>query len=452
MLLASIGVARMLGTQEFGEFGVIQSTVGLFGVFAGFGLGVTTTKFVAEYRSINPQKTGRIIALSNIIALTTGSVMAIALFIGAPYLAEKIFGAPHLSLLLQIGAGLLFFSALNGLQTGTLAGFEAFRVIAKVNMISGIFSFPLILGGTYFFRLDGAVWGLMISMATNCMLNNIALRKITGSADVPVVYTGCFAESPIIWRFCIPAVISGMVAAPITWACTAVLVNQPNGYIEIGIYSAVTKFQMLVTYTGSMLGSALLPILASREAASNETFNRSNVVLSWALGFSAAIPLICFPEIVEFIFGNQFEGLQTRKTVVLVMCFTCITLYRQGLTRTIIANEMMWWGLLDNLLWAAILSVSFFFLRHLGAVGMAGSFLIAYALNTIIFVPFYTRKALVPFGIMISKEAYLIWGILTAMALFSYMGSSLIFRSVLFLFGVFFLFFAFKRLVKINNS
>jgi len=38
----------LLGTVGFGELGVIQSTVGMFGVFAGLGLGMTATKYVAS--------------------------------------------------------------------------------------------------------------------------------------------------------------------------------------------------------------------------------------------------------------------------------------------------------------------------------------------------------------------------------------------------------------------
>jgi len=44
MLVASIFVARMLGKTGFGELGMIQSTVGMFGVFAGFGLGLNCNK------------------------------------------------------------------------------------------------------------------------------------------------------------------------------------------------------------------------------------------------------------------------------------------------------------------------------------------------------------------------------------------------------------------------
>ena len=50
MLAAWVLVARMLGKTGYGELGMIQSTVGMFGVFAGFGLGLSATKHVAEFR------------------------------------------------------------------------------------------------------------------------------------------------------------------------------------------------------------------------------------------------------------------------------------------------------------------------------------------------------------------------------------------------------------------
>ena len=43
-LVGSILAARILGKVSFGELGTIQSTVGLFAVFAGFGIGITATK------------------------------------------------------------------------------------------------------------------------------------------------------------------------------------------------------------------------------------------------------------------------------------------------------------------------------------------------------------------------------------------------------------------------
>ena len=70
---ASIVTARILGKVGFGELGMIRSTVGMFGVFAGLGLGLTATKHVAEFRSNHPEKAGRVIGLSAIVATFSGA-------------------------------------------------------------------------------------------------------------------------------------------------------------------------------------------------------------------------------------------------------------------------------------------------------------------------------------------------------------------------------------------
>lgn len=95
ILCATIVVVRILGKTVFGELGMIRSTVGMFGVFAGFGLGLTATKHVAEFRQSDPERAGRIIGLSGFSALGTGGVMALALFFFAPWLAEHTINAPH---------------------------------------------------------------------------------------------------------------------------------------------------------------------------------------------------------------------------------------------------------------------------------------------------------------------------------------------------------------------
>ena len=58
-------VGRLLGKTGFGEIGMIQNTVGIFGAAAGFGMGMAATKYVAEYRRTDPNRAGRFIALAS---------------------------------------------------------------------------------------------------------------------------------------------------------------------------------------------------------------------------------------------------------------------------------------------------------------------------------------------------------------------------------------------------
>src|SRR4051794_20355891 len=72
VLVSSIIIARVLGKKEFGEFGIIRSTVNVFTNVAGFGLGITATKYVAEAYKTHKKKTGEIIGITNVFALIFG--------------------------------------------------------------------------------------------------------------------------------------------------------------------------------------------------------------------------------------------------------------------------------------------------------------------------------------------------------------------------------------------
>jgi len=55
-----------------GQLGMVQSTAGMFGIFAGFGMGLTANKHVAELKIKDPARAGRIIGLSSLVSWTTG--------------------------------------------------------------------------------------------------------------------------------------------------------------------------------------------------------------------------------------------------------------------------------------------------------------------------------------------------------------------------------------------
>ena len=109
LILTSIIVARILGLEEFGELGIIRSTISMFSVFAGFGLGLTATKYVAELKIKDKEKTGKIIGLTTLFAVAAGFVIAIIIFVFASFIAETTLNSPHLVDELRFSAVILFF-------------------------------------------------------------------------------------------------------------------------------------------------------------------------------------------------------------------------------------------------------------------------------------------------------------------------------------------------------
>ena len=129
-LIVNIIVARILMKQSFGEYAMVYGTVLTASTLAQLAMGYTATKYIAEFRSSDPERAGRIMGLCVTISALMAGAGTILLIAIAPWLAGTILKAPHLAIALMIGSGFLFFSSINGYQTGALSGLEAYGGLA----------------------------------------------------------------------------------------------------------------------------------------------------------------------------------------------------------------------------------------------------------------------------------------------------------------------------------
>jgi O-antigen/teichoic acid export membrane protein len=291
-LLASILIARMLGKDGFGELGIIQGTVGMFGVFAGLGLGQTGTKYIAEFHAKDPVKAGRIMSLTARISWLTGGVGAVLLIVAGSWLAEHTLAAPHLGPLLQGSCALVLFSVANGTQIGALSGFEAFRSIAWANLISGLLAFPLLVLFTWRWGLEGSVGGLTASIVVNWALTHFCLRRESQKAGVPFAPSGWQEEWSVLWRFSLPAFLSGIMMVPVNWVCSAILANRPGGFAELGVYSAANQIFSAVLFLPSILTQPVLPTLTSVLTAGDRTQARKILVATSMVSLLTVLPFV----------------------------------------------------------------------------------------------------------------------------------------------------------------
>ncbi len=386
MLCATIAVARMLGREVYGELGIIQATIGMLSVFAGFGLGLTATKHVAELRNTDPYRAGRIMGISSLFASLSGGVMALSLFIAAPFLAEYSLNAPHLTYELRVGCMGLFISALNGAQVGALSGLEAFKTIARVNLYVGLLSFPLLVAGAYYGGLLGVVWALVINHTVNWFLNHIALRRESQKAGVPFIFTGCGKEWPILWRFSLPAALSGLLVAPVNWASSALLVNQEGGYAEMGLFSAANQWRIAVLFIPGMLGQVILPLLSSLTSTSEtreyQKLLKINILLNVGIAVAVVVPLVIIAPYIMKAYGAGFE--QGERVLRVLVCGAILIAVNNVVGQAIISKGKMWLGFTFNLLWAVCYLLASYLLinKGYGALGLAYSTLIAYTAHT----------------------------------------------------------------------
>lgn len=400
LLLTSIAIARIVGKEQFGEFGMITNTVGMFSVFAGFGLGMTATKYVAEFRSKDPEKTGRIIALSSLVSITTGVIFTVLLLFIAPWLAEKTLSAPHLAGLLRMSAAFLFFSALSGAQTGALAGFEAFRSIARISALTGFLSLPVLAGGVFLFGLPGGVIGLVATTAFTCLMNAIALRGEMRRAAIPWGYAGCAREKEVLIGFSLPTVLAGVLVNPVNWVCAAILVNQPSGYGEMGIYSAAASWQKAILFLPGCLNAIALPMLSDYFGTErHEQFGKAlryNIILNGGSALAAAFLISLASPFIMVSYGSGFaEG----RLVLIILSFSAVLAALNSVAGSAIASTgRAWLGFTFNLFWGtSLLTMAYFLVPLYGSTGLALSVLASYTLLTLVLM-FYLAGLCRGFG------------------------------------------------------
>lgn len=378
-------LARLLGRHDYGELGMIYSSIELFGVFGGFGLGLTATKHVAEFKRRDPERAGRILALSNVTAYFTGGIFSLGLYLFSERLAAGPLAAPQLSVPLRISALLLFLTCVDGAQTGALAGFEAFSHLARLQLLKGILNFPFLIGGYYWNGLRGILWGVALSRFVGLVLNRVYLKREARKAGVPLTLAGYTRELPILWRFSVPALFAGVLVSPVNWFCSTLLVHQRDGYREMGAYNAANQWFTMILFVPTALATGIVPILS--DTLGEKDVKRSARLLNIMLRVNAGliIPVVLVMSLlapyVMLIYGRDYRD--AWPTLVVLLITSGIYALLTPIGEVIAASGRMWIGFGTNLAWAAVLVVATYFLVHLGSFGFASARLIAYFLHSI---------------------------------------------------------------------
>ena len=403
-LAATVVVARWLGKVAYGQIGIVKSTVGMCGVFVGLGLGLTAVKYVAELRREDPARAGRIASLTMSVALVSGVVVTAALIVLSPWLATHTLASPAVARPLAIGAGLMFFGEINGVQLSILSGLEAFGPIAKCSLWSGLWSFPIIVTGARLGGVSGAVAGMVASLAVTCLLTHLVLRRELDRAGIALSHLATWEESAVLWKFSVPAFLAGAVTTPAAWACNTMLVNRPGGYAEMGLFTAADQWRSAVIFLPSIISRVVLPILSSHSRGSEEDRGRFSNALD--AGFAAGV-LVAFPAIAALSFGGALipriygaDFAAMRYPLAGVLYTAGVMAIGSPTGSAVQARGAMWFGFANNLAWGLLLVGSFrlVFLER-GAMGLSLAWAFSYLVLSVSFVLYGARLGYFPWQI-----------------------------------------------------
>ena len=383
-LASSVVAGRLLGTTGFGEIGMIQSTQGLFGIVAGAGLGLAATKFVAEFRSTDPVKTGRCATLATTIALVSGSVMALVLLACSGVLASSVLRAPHLTAELQVATGLVLFGTINGVQTGALVGFGDFRTLAVLSSIRGASLCGLLIAGIAVGGVLGGVVGLVLTEAIAVLANQVALRRILPATVTWRDRRAAWSELVPMCRFSGLSLLGSICTMSAMWFANLVLVAQPDGYASLGVFNAAERWRQLLLFLPASFSPVILTTLSNLHGRKDPDAYRRlfglNLAVSVAVVVVPSIGIMLCAGPAMGLFGDEYRGGWT--TLVILSASAVVVVLNNLLGQILVSRgAVMGRFLLDVLLAAVLALASWQLIPIYREQGMALGSLIAFAVT-----------------------------------------------------------------------
>lgn len=379
-LITALIIARVLGRTTFGRLGVVESSVGMFAVFSGMGLSLTSTKFVAKHWRTDPRKAGRIVSLCCVFSAVAGAIMALAVFAGAEWLAWATLGEPALAAPLRAAAAILVLSAVCNALSGALVGFQAFRELAWVNLASGVTWLPLLVGGAVWGGLNGVVWGMVAAQGVSAALFYIQVRRTARAHGVPLAWRGCWQERGVLGSFSLPALVNSSLRSPVNWLCVALLVNQAGGYSQMGLLHAVNPWFLLLLFLPNQLANVYYPMFEDALARSDRDalrhLLRQSTRANLAVGAAIALTVGGGAEWIITWYGPEYRDAAQVMRITVVTGI--VVAAQQPIAAYLVAACNMWLVTLCSVAWATACVGATYLLLDYGATGIAAARLAAY--------------------------------------------------------------------------
>lgn len=383
-MLSMMLVARILGKEEYGQLGIIQSSLMMFEAIAALGMGTTTTKHIAEYRNTDKSKVSKIIKFTRITNLVTAVSFGVVIYLIAPWISSNLLGSAALTDYVRISSLILFFTNFGGGRLSILIGFEAYPWMAFVNGITGCMTVLFIPGSAYFYGIEGALWGLVAVSAANALMNSVLSIRVIRKEGIPKDAALTRDEWRLLWEFSLPTMMASILYAPVNWLGGAYLVRT-SGYGQMGLFSAVNQWFSILLFVPLMVTKVFLPIFANqgfigREREFSRLLGKALKTILLVSFFPAATVALLSPWIMS-LYGKDYSE---ASTMLIVIAFAAFVASSQNMLGNVLTTiNRTWLHFAANVVWAIVYLLAMIVLVEFGynAMGLCLAMLIAFVIK-----------------------------------------------------------------------
>lgn len=323
LLLSGIIIARLLGKELYGEYGMVKTTMFTMATFSTLALGNSSTKFVAEYLLKDLSSVKSIIRTCIIIVLTFSMAMCLLLFIFSSVIANFV-NEPQLSLSFRFLGVIIVFRALNTIGAGILGGLKDFKQVGVNNIIAGSTMFALCIPLTKSFSLNGAYVSLLSSQVCLCILNIYFVYKLQKS----IKSYSSDNYGKLLLKFTFPFALNELVYTFTNWG-NNLFITKYASLGDLGMLTACMQWNAIVLFMPGLLANVILSYLSTSAIGSGQDhyhlLKRMLIINLMSTLIPMIVVMISSNYITEY-YGESFKGMDAVLFVaILGTLFTCLS-------------------------------------------------------------------------------------------------------------------------------
>lgn len=373
-LLARIGtflgnliMIRLLGLEQLGELGLIESWLTVAMTIGLFGINVAVTKFVAEDLQKYPGRVGQSIANACLLTIFFSLLTAIILYIAIHYLLLPFTWWQQLQTTLSYYllpfTLLLIISSFRTTTISIIHGLQEFPALLPVNFAIGLLSLPISYWLVSQYGLLGAInTRLLLTILETTFITYLLLRLLRARA-IPLSVAQFGQNAKALLAIGIPTLTGQFLLNPVYSFVATFLAGQPNGLAQLGLITSANRLVGLTAFLPGSIAPTLIPILSAEWAMGNVARFSTATAQAIRLLWLATLPVIVFcmatsPALLTWLYGPTFQ--EAWPVAFLLFIVTFLGAINETNDRALIAVGRVWLSSANNLFWAVLfLAISF---------------------------------------------------------------------------------------------
>ncbi|WP_394295989.1 flippase [Methanosarcina acetivorans] len=297
-------LGRYLGASDLGLYRMVNTIFGTLMLFATIGIPASVIKYVAEFRD-NEEKLREIISASLITSILLGLFSFSFIYINAGIFAD-LFNMPELTGLLKILAFAFPFSIISNTLLGLLNGLREMTKNACVSIIQSasllIFTFLLV----FKCGVNGAVIGIVLSSVLTTILL-VFIQQIS-----KLTFSNIYGTIVQIIDFGSKTVLSNAINL-INYQADTLMIGYFMTKMDVGVYSVAIMFAKLIWILPDSLQRITFPLISEYHAKKmsdsiKQVVEKCMKYSCLFLIFISTFFIFWGEEVIDLIFGNEFEG------------------------------------------------------------------------------------------------------------------------------------------------